>query len=156
MTSLATIRNWFKTGLKPTQLQFYSLFDSFWHKSETIPAANIENLDNRFDEKADADAFNSHLEDLTAHGLGTVFLLIKTALAVPGGDVVIDWQTEIVPGDTRTFLAKHGSDLARIEGAYLDGGVMRGYTPNYSYTIVNGKIGVLTITEVFEGQLTII
>jgi len=45
IVSLATIKNWFKTGLKPTQAQFWDVWDSFRHKSETVPYADIEGLD---------------------------------------------------------------------------------------------------------------
>lgn len=65
---LNTIKNWFKTGLKPTQQQFLDTWDSLWHKDNVIPAGNIENLDVRFDEKADSEALQSHILDLTAHG----------------------------------------------------------------------------------------
>ncbi|MBB5636734.1 hypothetical protein HDF26_005210 [Pedobacter cryoconitis] len=68
--TLNIIKNWFRTGLKPSQQQFWDTWDSFWHKDAMIPSGNIENLDKRFDEKADAEALNSHMRDLTAHGLG--------------------------------------------------------------------------------------
>ncbi|HMI04266.1 MAG TPA: hypothetical protein VK541_17390 [Pedobacter sp.] len=69
MATLAQIKNWFKTGLKPTQQQFSDTWDSFWHKSQTIPTTSIENLDGRFDDKADQDAFVNHVDDLDAHGI---------------------------------------------------------------------------------------
>jgi len=43
--SLNTIKNWFKTGLKPSQTQFWDVWDSFWHKDQAIPAESIEGLD---------------------------------------------------------------------------------------------------------------
>jgi hypothetical protein len=52
MASLNTIKNWFKTGLKPTQQQFWDTWDSFWHKDENIPVANIEGIDNLLNQKA--------------------------------------------------------------------------------------------------------
>jgi len=67
--TLNIIKNWFRTGLKPSQQQFWDTWDSFWHKDAIIPSGNIENLDKRFDEKADNEALNSHMRDLTAHGL---------------------------------------------------------------------------------------
>jgi len=67
--TLNTIKNWFKTGLKPTQQQFWDTWDSFWHKDQVIPASSIENLDARFDEKADEEAFQSHLSDNHAHNI---------------------------------------------------------------------------------------
>ncbi|KIO75938.1 hypothetical protein TH53_17915 [Pedobacter lusitanus] len=67
--TLNIIKNWFRTGLKPSQQQFWDTWDSFWHKDAIIPSGNIENLDLRFDQKADAEALNSHIKDQTAHGL---------------------------------------------------------------------------------------
>lgn len=49
--SLKTIRGWFRTGLKPTQLQFWDTWDSFRHKSEKIPAKDIEGIDTLFGDK---------------------------------------------------------------------------------------------------------
>jgi len=66
---LETIKNWFKTSLKPTQQQFWDTWDSFWHKDDKIPTSSIENLDVRFDEKADAELVSAHLNDSTAHGI---------------------------------------------------------------------------------------
>jgi hypothetical protein len=47
------IKNWFKTGLKPTQEQFWSTWDSFWHKDEKLSISNIENLENVLNNKAE-------------------------------------------------------------------------------------------------------
>jgi hypothetical protein len=65
--SLATIKNWFKTGLKPTQAQFWDTWDSFWHKDELIPADRIENLQQLLIEKADAEALANHNIAANAH-----------------------------------------------------------------------------------------
>lgn len=45
IVSLNTIKNWFKTGLKPTQAQFWDTWDSFRHKSETVPVSEVSGLD---------------------------------------------------------------------------------------------------------------
>lgn len=52
-TPLNTIKNWFKTGLKPTEAQFVSTWDSFRHKDEPIPANEVSHLDELLIEKAD-------------------------------------------------------------------------------------------------------
>lgn len=57
---LATIKNWFKTGLKPTQQQFWNVWDSFWHKDDEIKIENITGLENALGDKADAN--HSHGE----------------------------------------------------------------------------------------------
>jgi hypothetical protein len=36
-----TLKNWFITGAKPLQSQFWDWLDSFWHKDEPIPGASV-------------------------------------------------------------------------------------------------------------------
>lgn len=63
-TSLDTIKSWFKKGLYPTESQFASAFDSFWHKDDTIPMASVQNLTQTLNNKASA--FHKHeLSDIT-------------------------------------------------------------------------------------------
>jgi len=57
------IKNWFKTGLKPTQGQFWSTWDSFWHKDEKLPISNVENLENILNNKAENN--HNHIEYAT-------------------------------------------------------------------------------------------
>lgn len=52
-TNINTIKNWFKTGLKPTQAQFWATWDSFWHKDDTIPQTAITNLEATLNAKAE-------------------------------------------------------------------------------------------------------
>lgn len=54
-TAINTIKQWFKTGSKPTQEQFWSWMDSYLHKDEIIPQENIQNLNTTLSSKADAD-----------------------------------------------------------------------------------------------------
>lgn len=49
-----TLKNWFKTGLKPTQAQFWAWMDSYWHKDEKITISSIDGLGDAIDGKADA------------------------------------------------------------------------------------------------------
>lgn len=67
MTNLNTIKNWFKTGLKPTQQQFWDTWDSFWHKDDNIPVANIEGIDTLLNQKANKSVVDNHLIDANAH-----------------------------------------------------------------------------------------
>jgi hypothetical protein len=71
-------------------------------------------------------------------------------------DLSINWQTDLVPGDAKTFAEKHGNSIGNIEGTYVDGDIFRGYKPGYSYTMSNGIIQMVSITEVFPGTITII
>ena len=58
-TALSTLKNWFKTGLKPTQEQFWNWMDSFWHKDENIPQEKIEGLPDTLSGKADSTALTT-------------------------------------------------------------------------------------------------
>ncbi|WP_435135694.1 hypothetical protein [Formosa sp. A9] len=52
-TPLSTIKNWFRTGLKPTQAQFWAVWDSYRHKDEPIPTTDVQNLDTYLNQKVD-------------------------------------------------------------------------------------------------------
>lgn len=65
--SLNTLKNWFRKRAKPTQIQFWNTFDSFWHKDEKIPMTTIDKIDQALLEKADKEAFDMHLTDKGAH-----------------------------------------------------------------------------------------
>lgn len=43
--TLNTIKSWFRTGLKPTQTQFWDTWDSFRHKSEKVSVKDIEGVE---------------------------------------------------------------------------------------------------------------
>jgi hypothetical protein len=49
VTSLATIKEWFKTGARPDQSQFSATWDSFWHKHEgvVVKHPSQEDIDNQ-------------------------------------------------------------------------------------------------------------
>jgi hypothetical protein len=65
--SLNTLKNWFKTGLKPSQAQFWDTWDSFRHKSDKVPVADIEGIDELLMAKASQDVLENHLTTPTAH-----------------------------------------------------------------------------------------
>ena len=53
ISSLNTIKSWFVAHAYPTAAQFASTWDSFWHKEQSIPISNIENLTTLLNAKAD-------------------------------------------------------------------------------------------------------
>jgi hypothetical protein len=67
LQKLITIKNWFKTGLKPTQNQFWDTWDSFWHKGEKIPVAAVEGIDELLQTKASKVLLDRHIDDDNAH-----------------------------------------------------------------------------------------
>jgi hypothetical protein len=66
-TDINTILSWFKTGLKPTQAQFWASWQSFWHKDEQIPQSSIANLSTTLNAKAEKSQFDAHIGDALAH-----------------------------------------------------------------------------------------
>ena len=67
MTTLSQIYDWFMTGKKPTQAQFWASWGSFWHKEETIPQSAISNLTTVLNAKTENDQFNAHKVAVDAH-----------------------------------------------------------------------------------------
>ena len=53
MTEKNILQNWFVTGAKPTQEQFWAWQESYWHKSESIPTEKILGLSEVLANKAD-------------------------------------------------------------------------------------------------------
>jgi hypothetical protein len=66
-TNINTILNWFMTGKKPTQAQFWASWGSFWHKDETIPQSSILGLTTILNAKTENDQFNAHKTDANSH-----------------------------------------------------------------------------------------
>ncbi|KFF06411.1 autotransporter outer membrane beta-barrel domain-containing protein [Flavobacterium reichenbachii] len=66
-TNINTILDWFKTGKKPSQAQFWATWQSFWHKDELIPQSSITNLKSTLDSKTEKDQFEAHKSDPKAH-----------------------------------------------------------------------------------------
>ncbi|WP_144893751.1 hypothetical protein [Flavobacterium tiangeerense] len=50
LQTLSTIKDWFKTGLKPSQTQFWDTWDSFRHKNDKVPVKEVEGLDQILDQ----------------------------------------------------------------------------------------------------------
>ena len=59
-----TVKNWFKTGLRPTQAQFWAWIDSIRFNGERVPAGDVEGLQGLLDQKADAGMITSHVNNL--------------------------------------------------------------------------------------------
>lgn len=67
MASKNTVKEWFRTKLKPTQNQFWTFFDSIFWKDEKIPITAIEDIEDVLNNKADRKALENHLSDPNAH-----------------------------------------------------------------------------------------
>ena len=59
------LNEWFRKGRKPSQDQFWELFDSYWHKDNSIPKEKINGLNSSLDNKVDKNVYDSHLTELS-------------------------------------------------------------------------------------------
>jgi hypothetical protein len=80
-----TLKNWFRTDLKPTQAQFWAWIDSFWHKDELIPQSAIADLTTILNAKAEKGQFDTHQIDGNAHAVLFALKENKTNRGVPNG-----------------------------------------------------------------------
>jgi hypothetical protein len=84
--TLTTIKNWFRTRLKPTQAQYWDTWDSFWHKDEKIPTSTIEKLDEILVSKATNEALINVFNQLKMgswHPEGLIFSVIPQTGETP-------------------------------------------------------------------------
>ena len=151
-TAINIIKKWFKTGTKPTQDQFWSWQDSYWHKDEIIPQENIQNLNTTLSSKADADqlankanADASGMTDLQAQAWAT---LLKPHLPTDGGSgssTPIDAYTKNEINEKlgkitfRTIVDDNGSTYVPQPISFLQ----LGSDPDSNIGSPNGEIGML-------------
>lgn len=86
--------------MKPTQAQFWDVWDSFWHKDEQIPQSKVENLSTDLQGKAEQAALQAHLADANAH---------------PHGHVITDIQGLVLALDGKSDNG-HTHDINDIDG----------------------------------------
>ncbi|MEO8236403.1 MAG: hypothetical protein ABI549_13380, partial [Flavobacterium sp.] len=105
IVNLITIKNWFKTGLKPTQQQFWDTWDSFWHKEDMIPIEKIQGI------QAIYNAVNNHIADQNAHAA----LFAKTKIYALG-------ELQIFKRTGTNLTALEVNDFVKgiIQGIYIE------------------------------------
>ncbi|MBU2526246.1 MAG: hypothetical protein KKC03_06570 [Bacteroidetes bacterium] len=115
--SLASIKNWFKTGLKPTQAQFWDVWDSFRHKDDLVPAAEVEGLDGLLNDMSVAvDAANrtkvmvmelseAELATPDANGVAAYVSALPAPFLIVDGSTVQKFRI-IESGDVYTIVGK--------------------------------------------------
>ena len=134
-TPLTTLKNWFKTGLKPTQPQFWAVFDSFRHKDDAVPAADVSGLQLLLDGKMDKKAITA---------------TIKAGTYVPGQAYVYD---ALVPEYVSFSNPASPNPDFVAEGWYrLTANATGAQTPETNPEIwkYNGRtLGDMTIEDVF-------
>jgi hypothetical protein len=109
MAQRDTIKQFFETGDKPTQAQFYQLFDNIFFKDEGIAIANITGLVDALNAKADQTSVALlYTYKVTLNADGTYVLpignLMDKIIITPAGNSNIKVGTsaggeEIMPAD---------------------------------------------------------
>lgn len=95
MATLAEIYDWFMTGKKPTQAQFWASWGSFWNKNESIPQSSISGLTSVLNAKVENDQFNAHKGANDAHAVLFQAKEDKTQKGAPGGYAPLDEFTKL-------------------------------------------------------------
>lgn len=113
IVSLNTIKNWFKTGLIPTQQQFWDTWDSFRHKSEKIPVAEIDGIDELLLNKTEKEVFDNHLTDQNAHSN-----LLVIARIIPFGQVLV---FKVSPDGDPTKKEVGDFCIGKVEDVFVNG-----------------------------------
>ena len=127
MADKNTIKNWFLTGLKPTQTQFWATWDSFWHKDDKIPITAIEDIENILNDKADAEALANHFTDAQAHEVLFNDKEDKTQKGVPGGYAPLN-------------------EFSKLANQYLD--IVDDFTTGGSTTLASGETVKVLKTQI--------
>ncbi|MEO6176765.1 MAG: hypothetical protein ABIP27_16560 [Flavobacterium circumlabens] len=112
-TDKNTLKNWFKTGLKPTQSQFWAWLDAFWHKDEQIPQSAISNLTTVLNAKAEKLQFDSHKTDPNAHAN-----LIAIARIIPVGGLLV---FKVDPDTDQNAKTPGDYCIGLVEGSFIGG-----------------------------------
>ncbi|KQB39474.1 hypothetical protein [Flavobacterium aquidurense] len=173
-TNINTILNWFKTGKKPTQEQFWSSWQSFWHKDETIPQNSITNLVSSLDSKenlgnksltiSSSSTNNDYPSSKTVYDFVNEF--VKTENNLNTEDILnLVESNSLIPGnyylinDFQTIYTINGSDSApnittkRIDSFPANYAALNG---GYDLNLIVGKTVVISkLPAGYSGALTV-
>jgi len=141
--SLNTIKNWFRTGLKPTQSQFWDTWDSFFHKDDAIPTASITGLD-----IALANIPTS--EQLAA--LAAVSPVVITVAGAATYSITAGKFLEVVVADAAASgSVKVGTSLAGTQ--IIDDAVAAGVPTAFRVDYYSKNAGTIHLTGTFTAKL---
>ena len=115
-TPINNILEWFKTGKKPTQAQFWATWESFWHKNEQLPQSSILNLSEALNDKANQLQLDDHLADSNAHELSEKLAGKSDLEHTHTIDEVVNLQDQLNNFDTKqTDFSEQLSNLLKGE-----------------------------------------
>lgn len=129
------LNEWFKTGKKPTQEQFWELIDSFWHKDLFIPMDKITNLGSTLENKVDKNIYETHLSSDDAHNA----VLAKKDASNLTPENVIDWKAALGVGQLPANIATV-DDGVNSGNVYTKDQSDENYMQNTDFVGADGKI----------------
>lgn len=127
--TLQTIKNWFKTSLKPTQQQFWDTWDSFRHKLEKIPVNDIEGINELIKESIPQIPITGDLNKLTkiVYDSEQNIGLTESNITDNGDKIIINSNTEInsnIDGKSGLKLSNLKNESKSISEIVFDQDVM--------------------------------
>ena len=141
-----TLKQWFVTGAKPLQAQYWAWLESYWHKSEAISINAIDGLGEILEGKADADQLQ-HYALLDASNIGVNQGAWRTALGInditpPDVDLTnyytkpeVDSLLEDVTVDLSNYYTAAQTEFAITSKGYITSAALTGYaTENWVST----------------------
>ncbi|TDX11209.1 hypothetical protein [Flavobacterium sp. S87F.05.LMB.W.Kidney.N] len=95
--TLNTIKNWFKTSLKPSQQQFWDTWDSFRHKLDKVPVKDVDGIEELIEKSIPKTSISGDLNRLTKIGYDSEekLNLIQSNITDTGDKIIINSNTEI-------------------------------------------------------------
>jgi hypothetical protein len=143
-TDKNTLKNWFKTGLKPTQAQFWAWMDSYWHKDETIPTNKIDGLESALNGKASTQALDNKVDKVPGKSLLSD-TEIERLLTLENQDLSL--KADLVDGQVpASQLPSYVDDV--LNGQFIDSITFINVPTGLPYTLEEGKIYVDIITNI--------
>ena len=131
MTEKNILQNWFVTGAKPTQEQFWAWQESYWHKGENIPVEMVQGLGDILGNKADTEQLKNKANLDTSNLTNEYVLAWKEKLGVgelPSNIATIDGGNKQGSVYTKTkvdeLLENSGKNLSNTD-LVIPAGVVR-------------------------------
>lgn len=141
MAYIDNVKQWFSTGLKPTEIQFYAKFAWLRWKDEAVPVEDVSGLAEILNNKAEEAVLTHHLTDANAHHtlerkaekgvangyaplnelgkLLTIYLNTVNDLATGGTDAVLTAeqgkQLQLQINAINTLLSSDNVDLDNVQ-----------------------------------------
>ncbi|WP_343707729.1 hypothetical protein [Flavobacterium sp.] len=147
--TLNTIKNWFKTTLKPSQQQFWDTWDSFRHKLDKVPVKEVEGIDELLNAKADKSVLNAHITDVNAHASLLELKEDKSQKGIAHGYAPLNGFTKLASQylDIVNDLVSGGSSslLSAEQGVLLQNQIK-----NINATLASDNLNLNTFQEIVD------